>query len=549
MPERRTLVGWASLGLAALVLHLALVQPNHPEAVTWAALRFGPHELPLLLVLLATAPLWVRRPLRLAIVAFLLGMVVVKLADLGTQAAYLRTFNPAFDLPLLYAGWEMSEGAIGRTATQAMLLGLLAALVGVAAALWWATGRITRLEPPRPAAVLLLPALALLVLALGLPGAPFTLRLAWERAGEIRQARLNLADFRTEAARDPWAAGPSETRLAGLHGHDILLMFVESYGRTALDNPRYAPTIRTTLAEAEPHLAAAGLAARSAFLVSPVVGGQSWLAHATLLSGLDIDNQGRFRALVNSPRQTLVGLAADAGWHTAAIVPAITRAWPEADYSRYRTVLAADDLGYRGRPFNWVTMPDQFTLAAFERRLLDPAPRAPVFAEIALISSHAPWTPIPPRLDWDNVGDGSVFAPYAMLGDPPSVVWRDADRVRDQFRQALAYTLATALDFTARRGADAPVVVLVGDHQPAGFVNEGFGGNAVPIHVVGPPDLLARLDAWGWTAGLVPDDAAPVWPMQDFRDAFLAAFAAPQAACGEELQASGSEPLPNAPSC
>ena len=85
-------------------------------------------------------------------------------------------------------------------------------------------------------------------------------------------------------------------------------------------------------------------------------------------------------------------------------MPAITLAWPEADYFGYDRVLAAADLGYRGQPFNWVTMPDQFTLAAFERRLLDPAPRAPVFAEIALISSHAPWTPIPPLLPWEAIG-------------------------------------------------------------------------------------------------------------------------------------------------
>ena len=85
-------------------------------------------------------------------------------------------------------------------------------------------------------------------------------------------------------------------------------------------------------------------------------------------------------------------------------MPAITLAWPEARYFGYDRVLAAADLGYRGQPFNWVTMPDQFTLAAFERQVLDPAPRPPVFAEIALISSHAPWTPIPPLLPWDALG-------------------------------------------------------------------------------------------------------------------------------------------------
>ena len=56
---------------------------------------------------------------------------------------------------------------------------------------------------------------------------------------------------------------------------------------------------------------------RSAWLTSPIFGGQSWLAHATLLSGLAIDNQGRYRALLASPRRTLLHLAQGAGWRTA----------------------------------------------------------------------------------------------------------------------------------------------------------------------------------------------------------------------------------------
>ena len=110
---------------------------------------------------------------------------------------------------------------------------------------------------------------------------------------------------------------------------------------------------------------------RSGFLTAPMVGGQSWLAHASLLSGLWIDNQGRYRALLASPRRTLLHLAQAAGWRTAAVMPAITLAWPEAGYFGYDRVLAAADLGYRGLPFNWVTMPDQFTLGVVPA----PAPR------------------------------------------------------------------------------------------------------------------------------------------------------------------------------
>ena len=65
-------------------------------------------------------------------------------------------------------------------------------------------------------------------------------------------------------------------------------------------------------------------------------------------------------------------------------------------------------------------------------RATDNADTRPVFAEVGLISSHAPWTPILPVLDdWDSIGDGSVFAPWENAGEHPDELWRDMDRVRD----------------------------------------------------------------------------------------------------------------------
>ena len=97
-------------------------------------------------------------------------------------------------------------------------------------------------------------------------------------------------------------------------------------------------------------------------------------------------------------------------------------------FSGFDAIYNADDLGYQGQPFNWVTMPDQFTLAAFERLELSRPDRAPLVAQIALVSSHAPWVPVPELLPWDTLGDGQEFDQWALSGDPPEVVWRDHDR-------------------------------------------------------------------------------------------------------------------------
>ncbi len=165
-------------------------------------------------------------------------------------------------------------------------------------------------------------------------------------------------------------------------------------------------------------------------------------------------------------------------------------------------------------------MPDQYTLSAFEALL--PEDARDDFLQIALISSHAPWVPVPQMIDWEDVGDGTVFDRWATSGDPPAVVWRDRDRVRDQYRMAVDYALEAALGYAARR-ADAPLFVILGDHQPAGFV-AGIESRDVPVHLIGPPELVALAAAWGWRDGLVPDADTPVWPMEDFRDQFIRAF-------------------------
>ena len=528
--------GPLALAAAAGVIALALMQPNHPASATWGALRIFPLELPMLLAALALARGRPARALRVGVAAALTLMVALKAADLASNIAFQRPYNPLLDLHLAAAGWRLLTGAIGALTALAAIVALVTTLALAAGALWWATGRFAAADPPpalRAPLGLALAVSAALVVAdaareaspIDPPGVAFTTRLAWEHARDAAAARADLAAFRRAAAEDPLAALPPEETLTALQGTDILLIFVESYGRTTLESPRFAPAAAATLAEIEARLAAAGLAMRSGYLDSPTLGGQSWLAHATLLSGLVIDNQGRYRALMASPRRTLLGLAQGAGWRSVAVAPAITLAWPEAAWFGYDRVLAAADLGYAGKPFNWVTMPDQFTLAAFERAELDLTPRPPVIAEIALISSHAPWTPIPALLPWEALGDGRVFDAMAQAGPTPQEVWGDLERVRDQFAQAIDYSLRTVGAFAERRaGAEAPLMIVLGDHQPATFVTREDTGRNVPIHLIGPPEAVARLDGWGWTPGLIAGPDAPVWGMAAFRDRFVAAF-------------------------
>jgi hypothetical protein len=95
--------------------------------------------------------------------------------------------------------------------------------------------------------------------------------------------------------------------------------------------------------------------------------------------------------------------------------------------------------------------------------------------------------------------------------------------MREQYRLALDYSLEVVFDFAARHAGRDWLLVILGDHPPARSVSQ-IEGQRVPLHLVGTPAALAPFEAWGFTAGLVPDDEAPTWPMGSFRDSFIDAL-------------------------
>ncbi len=523
---------------AALVLHLVLIQPNHPDAMAWGALLAFPLELPvILLALLAIGKTRAALPLRATLTLVLVLLFALKGADFVSFSALSRGFNPVADLALIDAFVRLLAGSLGRFAATAAVLGAMGLIACVAALIWWATGVWARCIVS-PAQARLAGLLAILPATVGIgeigqamgrwqlpvtpPGAAFTARVGVERVALVRRTLAELRTFRTAAANDAFAGA------AGLFDaidRDVLVIFIESYGRASFDTPFYADLHRETLARSEARLAGLGLSMQSGFLSSPTRGGQSWLAHSTFANGLWINNQISYAAALSSGRATLFHHASDAGFRTAALMPQITLEWPEADRMGFERVLVARDLGYLGLPFNWVTMPDQFSLAALDRLLRDGEDPRRLFAQVVLVSSHAPWLPVPDLLPWDAIGDGQIYDEVAVSGDPPEVVWRDLDRVRAQYRLALDYSLQTVFEYAALHADDPPLMIVIGDHQAAEFI--ALDGRAeVPIHVIGPAPLVAALSTAAPFPGLIPADGSGVIAMESMRDLLLVAFMA-----------------------
>lgn len=517
-------------------------------APSWlpAALEGGPSaswialEAALVVGLFALLPdrPWSRFLARAAALAVVL-LSVVGLLDAVFLVVLGRPLNLSLDLYLIGAVYHLAVGNLGLAATLTRTLAALLGMTLATLALAWllapadveGSGLLHRLAL-RLGGVALVAVSALVLQGAAEPGAPSLLsapvvRLARDQSELLRVMRGERSRFQSDLNEVPDSYAELPGLLGKLRDRNVLLTFVESYGMAALEDPEFAAVVHPRLDSMAARLAAAGLHVATGTLVSPTLGGQSWYAHGTVISGLWLDNQLRYDLLMVSDRETLIDDLRRAGHETVALMPAILRAWPEGVRIGYDRVYTRPDIPYAGPPLFWVTMPDQFTLSFLERTL-HAAEDHPLFVEAALVSSHAPWTPVLPVLDWDSVGDGAVFAPFRQEGHPPEELWIDTQELRRAYPRSLDYSLQVITGFAERSIDTGSLMVVFGDHQAAPWVT-GATSFAVPVHVItGDAELLQPFLDWGFRPGTFPDPAREPARMAEFRDWFVRAFSVPE---------------------
>jgi phosphatidylglycerophosphate synthase len=535
----RALASAALTTVALVVVWFALVLPERVTHLSPGAFVRLPLEA---LVLVGLVLVLGRRAGRVVTVGFgvVLGvLLVVKVLDLGFSTVLDRPFDPLNDSYYLGPAVGVLGDSIGRTGAVAVAVaaGVLVALVVVSVCL--AVVRVTRVAVRhRRASSRTVAGLAVVWSICALTGAQVasgagvaSTSAADLAYGQVHQLRADLADrkvFAKQIVADHLAGTPDDQLLQGLRGKDVVLVFVESYGRVAVQDSSFSPGVTAVLDDGTRRLRRSGYSVRSAFLTSPTFGAASWLAHITLQSGLWVDSQQRYNQLITARRQTLTSAFERAGWRTVFDDPAITHDW--ADGRRFYGFDKSYDsrnVGYRGPKFGYAPMPDQYSLDALTRNELTADPNRPrVMAEIDLVSSHHPWTPLPHLVDWNALGDGSVFDGMPEQGPSESVVYRDPDKVRAAYGASIEYTMGALVSWLERNPDPNLVLVVLGDHQPHHYVSGRSPGHDVPVSVIArDPSVTDRISGWGWQDGLRPAPDAPVSPMDTFRDRFLSAFA------------------------
>jgi hypothetical protein len=502
-----------AFGLALLLLNASLTFVNvWPTLSIRPALALSPELAIAVLGLVALAGKLAgrRRVLVLrALGAIWVVLVLGRYIDVTTRSLYGREINLYWDIRNIPDVGAM----LAFVAHPGALIGFAVAVLAVPLLIYfpvrWAFARVlARMQhaPVRRGLIAIGTATLLLGIAQRVDErVPSTVAVAEpSTAAYVRQAWKVASEIQRGGARRLPAAPEVHSDLNRVAGADVVLLFIESYGAVSWDRPAFSRALAPGRADLQSAIADTGRRVATAYVQSPTFGGKSWLAHISLLSGIDVLDEDTNAALMAEKRQTLVTEFGSRGYRTVAIMPGLQRGWPEGSFYGFNEIYGAERLAYHGPEFGWWDITDQFALARMDELFIAPPQHTPVFVFMPSISSHTPFLPTPPyQPDWKRVLTphpyDEVIVERAWSEHPD---WTD---LGPGYVKAMQYVYTTLSGYLRLRPDRDLVMIIVGDHQPPAAVSgEGATWN-VPIHVVtGRGAVLDRLVDQGFREGLVP---------------------------------------------
>ena len=537
-PVAALTLSWVVTFLAAVLVYICLEMPNTLGQLRLMEFARVPAEAIMAAVILLSLP---RRPRIILAAGFgaLVGAIaVLNMFDMGFNEYLGRHFNIILDWSLFGDARGYLKDTFGGTATQVITVGVIALIVALIVLVALAMIRLSNVLVTYKAIATKGTLIAgtvwitLTAFALEFHGIPLaadhTAGVIKYQVRAVQETLRDEAEFKKVAKVDAFGNTPGSQLVPDLRGKDMIFTFIESYGRSAIEDPIMAPGVDATLSADTKALSKAGFAAKSGWLTSATYGGSSWLGHSTTMSGLWVNNQQRYRTVMASDHLSLTDAFKKTGdFDTVGVMPGVQKGWPEQSFYGLDKVYNAFQLGYKGPKFSWSTMPDQYALEQFQKQVHS-KPRTDgksLMSMIILTSSHQPWAPIPKLVPWDQLGNGSIFDAIEKAGNKASDVIADTTKSRQEYGKSIQYSVNSLTQWLERYGNDNTVLVFLGDHQPIARVSGNHASRDVPISIVAKdPKVLAKIDSWNWTDGLRPAHDAPVWKMSAFRDKFLTAY-------------------------
>lgn len=477
---------------------------------------------------------------RVALVVWLLVVRLLRLGDGLQEAYYGQPFHLASDIALVpeLARFVYSTLPVWQLALIVVLGGL--GLSGLCYALYRGL-KFAEQYLREPSHVLLAGGVAALAgLTTLIVGRPLEYRrLFWTGFAASSGSRLKneikfSANILSGRARFASQIDATQARLSRiphdlklLHGRNVLLFVVESYGETVFRLPSYIERTRSLYDGIEAELGARGFNMATGLLSSSTYGGRSWLANSTLSTGIATSDQLEFALVLAKKPKAIAKFFEAAGYRTVLAQPGTTRPWPKGAFYGFDQRYYAWNFDYKGPSFGWATMPDQYVVDFMHRRELSTHPTS-LFVQYVLVSSHAPWS-VQPRLvdDWSRVKDGALFNRIKAVTYP--IEWPKFQNAGEAYIRSIGYDMKLLKEYLRDNVTDESLVIILGDHQPVADVNGHSASRGVPVHVLSRSRALVEpFYARGYRPGMRPGPQGPRAGLETLLPDLLVDFSTPQ---------------------
>ena len=291
---------------------------------------------------------------------------------------------------------------------------------------------------------------------------------------------------------------------------NVYLLFIESYGAVATLADGFSDKFENLAGNLEAQLKSNDWHITSNYSKSPVIGGRSWLALTTTITGARIEDQIQYNGLIHEHQQFphMVDFFNNQGYETMRVstmsskdIDTLNMITIPNQFWKFDQRLFFSDIPYRGYRYDYYGgIPDQYTLGYIQETNLDTISR-PYFMTFITMNSHGPWSVGPPIVPhWKSLD--TLYNPYTD-GRPPSTMHID------QYWQLVEYELKMLTDFILKVGDEKSVFILLGDHNPAGLEWKLFGRFnkwATPIHIISKDaSFVNSFEQHGFTEGMVVD--------------------------------------------
>lgn len=309
-----------------------------------------------------------------------------------------------------------------------------------------------------------------------------------------------------------------------LNNVNVFVFIVESYGRTFFDNPENWEVAEPQYRIFEKKLFDAGYSIASSSLISPAIGGNSWLADSTFNSGVWVKNQTVYNELIISKVPVLGTFFKDAGYKTIVAQAGMRNSGDEKYFYNFDKTYNFSDFGYKGPSFVWATMPDQYILNFINQHEVE-GKNYPVFIEYILISSHFPFQKIPAYIkDWNKLGNGTIYNGKGMVKTLPIPEGRKTAGPFG-FTKSILYVMKVLTDYISTQLKNPSLIIILGDHQPYTKVTGPYGGRQVALHIISKDSsLIGPFLNRGYTKGLTAPSTDSAPGMDTFLSTFINIF-------------------------